>query len=165
MVKASKKPNIYGGKGFAIAGIVTSALVFLFVPIIAAIAIPNLLAAQRAANEGSAISSIRTLAGAEKTLMTVENPNKCGDLQTLGSKQLIDPVLAKGEKSGYQFTVINLPIIGGGCEIHAVPLTASTGTRSFYFSTEDGIIRSAAKNGKLADKNDSPLDSPAPKSF
>jgi len=37
-------------------------------------------------------------------------------------------------------------------EIHALPLTALTGTRSFYFSTEDGIIRAANKNGKYADK-------------
>ena len=165
LVKANKKPHIYGGKGFAIAGVVVSGIVFLFVPIITAIAIPNLLAARRAANEGSAISNLRTIAGAEKTLMAVGNTNKCGDLQTLSSKQLIDSVLAAGEKNGYHFTIINLPIIGGGCEIHAVPMTVSTGTRSFYFSTEDGIIRAAAKNGKLADRNDLPLNISSSNSF
>lgn len=162
LVKANKKPETYGGKGFAIAGIATSAMMVLFVPLIAAIAIPNLLAARRAANEGSAISSLRTLASAEETFMAVQDTNKCGDLPTLGSGQLIDAVLSKGEKSGYRFMVVNLPTINGGCEIHAAPLTASTGTRSFYFSTEDGILRAANKNGKFADKTDLPLNESAP---
>jgi hypothetical protein len=35
-----------------------------------------------------------------------------------------------------------------------MPLTALTGTRSFYFLTENGIIRAANKNGKYVDKND-----------
>ena len=157
LVKANKRPEIYGGKGFAIAGVAVSAIVVLFIPIVAAIAIPNLLAARRAANEGSAISSLRTLGSAEATLMGVKNTKSCGDLPTLGSQNLIDTVLAKGEKSGYRFTIVNLP--SGGCDIHAAPQTASTGTRSFYLSTEDGIIRAAAKNGKLADKSDLPLDS------
>ena len=162
LVKANKKPHIYGGKGFAIAGIAMSAMIVLFVPIVAAIAIPNLLAARRSANEASAIASIRTLAGAEDSYMASQYTSNCGDLQTLSSKGLIDSVLARGEKSGYRFLVVKLPVIGGGCELHAVPLTASTGTRSFYFSTEDGIVRAAKKDGKYADKNDSPLDSYAP---
>ncbi len=162
LVKANRKPQIYGGKGFAIAGIAASAITALFVPVILAIAIPNLLAARRAANEGSAISSLRTLAGAEEILMNVNGNQSCGDLRTLGSKQLIDSVLANGEKSGYRFTIVDLPIIGGGCEIHAIPSVSSggvssTGTRSFYFSTEDGVIRAANKNGKFADKTAPPL--------
>ena len=38
-------------------------------------------------------------------------------------------------------------------------MSKSMGTRSFYFSTEDGVIRAAAKNGLFADENDLPLDS------
>ena len=162
LVKANKKPHIYGGKGFAIAGVVMGAMVTLFIPIVLAIAIPNLLAARRMANEGSAISTLRTLAAAEETLMSVAGTKSCGDLRTLGAKQLIDPVLANGEKSGYRFTVVDLPVTSGGCEIHAVPSTtsgvSSTGIRSFYFSTEDGILRAADKKGKLADKTAAPLD-------
>lgn len=162
LVKANKKPNIYGGKGFAIAGIVLSAMIVLFIPIIAAIAIPNLLAARRAANEGSAIAAMRTLSGAEMTFRSADGGGKCADLQTLSSQKLIDPVLGKGERRGYRFTVLNLPIIGGGCEIHAVPQSSSIGTRSFYFSTEDGVIRAADKKGRFADKSDDPLDDQTP---
>lgn len=158
-VKANRNPHVYGGKGFAIAGVVTGALITLFVPIIAAIAIPNLLAARRAANEGSAISTLRTLSGAEATFMATVGQGKCGDLKQLASQNMIDTTLMKGEKSGYRFTVVNLPTVSGGCELHAAPLTASTGTRSFYFSTEDNIMRAANKSGRLADKNDSPLES------
>lgn len=167
LIKANKKPQVYGGKGFAIAGIVMGAMVTLFVPILLAIAIPNLLAARRAANEGSAISSIRKLAGAQEALMSVSGNKICGDLRTLGSKQLIDSVLANGEKSGYRFTIVDLPIIGGGCEIHAIPSVSSggvsaTGIRSFYFSTEDSFIRAADKKGKFADRTAPPLDSEQP---
>ena len=162
LVKANKKPHLYGGKGFAIAGIVMGAMVTLFVPIILAIFIPSLVSARRAANEGSAISSLRTLAGAEETLMSVAGGKSCGDLRMLGAKQLIDPILANGEKSGYRFTIVDLPVIGGGCEIHAVPSTTSgigaTGVRSFYFSTEDGVLRAADKKGKFADNSAPPLD-------
>lgn len=156
LVKIKKKPHLYGGQGFAIAGVILSSLVVLVLPIIAAIAIPNLLAARRAANEGAAISSLRTLSGAEQTMMSSKN-GLCGDLKELAAAKLIDPVMANGEKSGYRFAVINVPKIGGGCELHATPLSSSTGTRSFYFSTEDGEIRAGIKNGKYADKSDLPI--------
>ncbi len=160
LVKANRKPEIYGGKGFAIAGIATSSLVVLILPIIAAIAIPNLLAARRSANEATAISSLRTLGGAENTFMATKSSNKCGDLAALSSQSLIDTALAKGEKSGYRFVIVNSPI--GSCEINAVPMSDSTGTRSFYWSTEDGVVRAAKKDGKFADKTDLPLGDHAP---
>jgi type II secretory pathway pseudopilin PulG len=156
LVKVKKKPHLYGGQGFAIAGVILSSLVVLILPIIAAIAIPNLLAARKAANEGAAISSLRTLSSAEQTMMSSKN-GICGDLKELAAAKLIDPVMANGEKSGYRFAVINVPKIGGGCELHATPLSSSTGTRSFYFSTEDGEIRAGIKNGKYADKSDLPI--------
>lgn len=159
LVKANRKPHIYGGRGFAVAGIVLSSMIVLFIPIVAAIAIPNFMAARRAANEGSAIASIRTLAEAEDDYMAIKGDEKCGDLNALAQSNLVDPVLAKGEKSGYRFMVVNLPTRRGGCEIHATPLTTSTGTRSFFFSIEDGIVRAADKKGKPADKNDLPLES------
>lgn len=161
LLKAKNRPRIYGGKGFAIAGTVLSGLTILFIPIVAAIAIPNLLAARRAANEGSAIANLRTLSGAEMTFMATSG-GRCGDLATLNAQKLIDPALAKGEKYGYRFMVINLPTVNGGCELHAAPTSSSVGTRSFYFSTEDGVLRAAAKNGKFADATDAPIDDSAP---
>lgn len=155
-VKIKKKPHLYGGQGFAIAGVILSSLVVLILPIIAAIAIPNLLAARKAANEGAAIAILRRLADAEQTMMSGKN-GLCGDLKELAAAKLIDPIMANGEKNGYRFAVINVPKIGGGCELHATPLSSSTGTRSFYFSTEDGEIRAGIKNGKYADKSDLPI--------
>ncbi|HEX8370454.1 MAG TPA: DUF4190 domain-containing protein [Pyrinomonadaceae bacterium] len=155
MVKANRRPSEYGGKGLAIAGIVLNGLGLLFLPVIVAIAVPNLLAARRAANEGSAISTIRTLSDAEQKHMA-SMFGKCGDIQTLiATKLLNDLSLAKNEKNGYRFMVVNLPV--GGCEIIATPLSTSHGKRSFFYSTEDNVIRAADKKGLSADKNDLPL--------
>jgi hypothetical protein len=157
MVKANRHPSEYGGKGLAIAGIVLNGLGLLFLPVIAAIAIPNLLAARRAANESSAISTIRTLADAEQKYMA-STYGKCGDIQVLIAGKLVNDLsLAKNEKNGYRFVVVNLP--AGGCEILATPLTTSHGTHSFYYSTEDRVIRAADKKGLAADKSASPLGS------
>ncbi len=157
LVKANRRPIEYGGKGFAIAGIALNGLGLLFLPIIAAIAIPNLLAARRSANEASAIATVRTISTAEQTYMSGVG-KRCADLKVLASSNLVDPALVRGEKNGYRFMVVSLPTLRGDCEIHAAPLTPSHGTRSFYSSTEDGVIRAAAKNGKHAGANDTPID-------
>jgi type IV pilus assembly protein PilA len=166
LVKGNKHSSEYGGKGFAIAGTVINGLGLISLPIVLAIAIPNLLAARRSANEAGAISTLRTLSAAEATFMSVSGKGRCADLPTLGAQNLIDPAAVKGERSGYRFIIINLPSVSGGCEINATPLTSSTGARSFYYSTEDGVIRAAFKNGQIAGHTDSPLgqetSSPAP---
>lgn len=155
--RANKKPLEYGGKGIAIGGICCSAVGLLIIPIFAAIAVPNLLAARRAANEGSAISSLRTLAGAEATFRKTKGI-ACADLTVLGSAQLIDSVLARGEKTGYRFIINKLPTLNGDCAITATPISESIGNRAFYYSTEDGEIRARKYNGQLADMNDEPIE-------
>lgn len=157
--RANRSPFEYGGKGFAIAGIVLNSIGLFTLPIIAAIAIPNLLAARRAANESSAISIIKTLAAAEEKYRAAGGGgNRCGDLQKLQAANLIDPTLAAGQKNGYRFLIVSLPTVGGGCEINAAPLTASHGTRSFFYSTEDDTLRAANKNGHFAAQDDAPLN-------
>lgn len=155
--RTSKNPLEFGGKGMAIGGICCGGFVLLFFPLIGAIAIPNLLAARRAANEGSAISSMRTLAGAETTLRQTKG-TACADLTVLGSNQLIDTVLAKGEKSGYRFIITKLPTARTDCAITATPSSESTGSRAFYYSTEDGEIRARNYAGLMADMNDEPIN-------
>lgn len=150
VVKASRRPMIYGGKGFAIAGIATSATALLFiVPVIAAIAIPNLLAARRAANEGSALSSLREIHAAQQRLQS-SGTSHCADLPALGSAKLLDTVIASGKKSGYRFEISTT---GAECNIYATPVSTSDGSWSFMMSAQ-GITYGAKKNGSRADQSD-----------
>lgn len=81
LVKISKKPMIYGGKAFAIAGIALSVLTVLTLPIVASITIPNLLAARRVANESRAITVIEALPSVETIFMMGNITSKCADLK------------------------------------------------------------------------------------
>lgn len=158
LVKIKKDPSQYGGKGFAIAGIICSTLSILFLPIIAAVAIPNLLAAYKSANEGRAMASMRKIADAQTRFMS-QNRGRCGTLEELGSLQLVDVVLAKGQKAGYRYLVVAIPSENGGCDIMATPITNAAGNRSFFYSTEDYTIRAEDKNGELADKSSDVVES------
>src|SRR6476661_6314655 len=90
-------------KGFSLIELL---IVVVIIGIIAAIAIPNLLAARRSANEGSAISSLRTLHGAQMTYQaTSGGGNYASTLLALQTPGLIDSVLGGGTKSGYGFTM------------------------------------------------------------
>src|SRR3712207_8206863 len=79
-------------------------IVVLIIGIIAAIAIPNLLAARRSANEGSAISSLRTLHGAEMTYQATKGNGNYGTRANLQTEGFVDSVLGSGQKSGYNFS-------------------------------------------------------------
>src|SRR2546423_6436196 len=85
-------------------------IVVAIIGIIAAIAIPNLLASKRAANEASAIASTRTLTGAQATYRSVVLAGEYGTLADLKSEGLIDDVLgtAPNQKSGYNFDMVPL---------------------------------------------------------
>jgi len=68
LIKTSKEPQEYGGKGLAIGGIVTGGIGLVMLPfigIIAAIAIPTLLRARVSANESAAIGDTRTVISAQ----------------------------------------------------------------------------------------------------
>jgi prepilin-type N-terminal cleavage/methylation domain-containing protein len=121
-------------------------IVVAIIGIIAAIAIPNLLASKRAANEGSAQATMRTLTGAEATYQATTGAGDFGNLNELSNASLVDTVLASGQKSGYHFVIIETDAAGGvpasyfstAAAVKATGVTA-TGTRNFA-SSEAGVI-------------------------
>jgi prepilin-type N-terminal cleavage/methylation domain-containing protein len=137
-------------KGFSLIELL---IVVAIILIIAAIAIPNLLHARMAANESSAVASIRTLNTAEITYMSsYPTVGYAASLAVLGGLSpciptstnacLIDSVLSAGNKSGYTFAAVG----AGGPPATSYYATAvavthnQTGIRSFC-SFEDAVIR------------------------
>lgn len=132
-------------------------IVVAIIGIIASIAIPNLLATRRAANEGSAQSSMRTISSCESAYRYTYGNGTYTDLATLGGKVMTDQVLSTGTKSGYSFTAD--VAAGEPLEFFATgfPVTSSgisqTGTRRFGIA-EDGVLRgdSDLTSGPAADR-------------
>jgi type IV pilus assembly protein PilA len=128
-------------------------IVVAIILIIAAIAIPNLLRARMAANESSAVASIRTVntgmitynstyptVGFAATLAVLGGASPCTPSSTTAC--LIDNVLAAGTKSGYTFLATGTS--GPPATKYystAVPITLNqTGIRTFC-SFEDAVVR------------------------
>jgi prepilin-type N-terminal cleavage/methylation domain-containing protein len=139
-------------KGFSLIELL---IVVAIILIIAAIAIPNLLRARIAANEASAVGSVRTINTAQVTYSTTYGTGfttlaqlggAAGCVAAPATACLIDPVLTVGTKSGY--VVATVPGTGAGTvlspfqsfEVNATPVSTSTGTRAFC-SDQSGVIR------------------------
>ena len=132
-------------------------IVVAIIGIIAAIAIPNLLASRRAANEGSAQSSLRTMHSSEAVYQATIGNGQFGPLTIAGvageaslvGQNLVDTVLGSGTKSGYTFSLPAGNLAAGPPATFwgsAVPANTAavtrTGNRSFAIS-EDGVLRAA----------------------
>jgi type IV pilus assembly protein PilA len=140
-------------------------IVVVIIGIIAAIAIPNLLAARRASNEGSAVSACRTLHGAQMTYAaTYGNGNYAGNtsfdntaLLALATPGLVDSVLGTGLKAGYSFQgmrIASSSTAPAQFGFGTIPTTTSgvtqTGSRRFGIAT-DGVIKADTTLTMFAD--------------
>ena len=142
-------------KGFSLIELL---IVVAIILIIAAIAIPNLLRSRIAANESSAVGSIRTLNTAEVTYAstypdlgftcTLANlgPPAGSASATSTTAGLIDNVLASGVKSGYTFALQGCSVAGSTTinvtyQSTGVPTApGQTGQRAFC-SDQSGVIK------------------------
>lgn len=127
-------------------------VVVAIVGIISSLAIPNLLASRRAANEGSALSAMRSIHSAQTTYLNTAGAGEYGNLGDLGTERLVDETLGSGTKSGYTVACPDGNLTAGPPATFfatAVPADTGpvtrTGNRSFVIS-EDGIVR-----GKVTD--------------
>jgi prepilin-type N-terminal cleavage/methylation domain-containing protein len=141
-------------KGFSLIELL---IVVAIILIIAAIAIPNLLRSRMAANEASAVGSIRSINTSQVTYAsTYPDVGFAAALANLGGTPgggatsaaalLLDPVLGCAtqpcQKSGYNFAVANTsgtPVVT--YDVTGIPVTTGqTGQRGF-FSDASGVIR------------------------
>ena len=133
-------------KGFTLIELM---IVIAIIAVIAAIAIPNLAAARKSANETSAVASLRTLSSAQtiyRERQTGSGVSYATNLTQL--EDLIDQNLQSGGKSGFSFA-----LTGGSFTwtATAMPQDTSTGTRGFFIDNT-GLIRVTANHhGKAAD--------------
>ena len=155
-------------------------IVVAIILIIAAIAVPNLLRSRIAANQASAVGSLRTLNTAEVTYATTYNtgysatlgdlgPNAAGSSPVATAAGLVDEVLSgslagtatatTSSKSGYQFTYSP-----GGTDTSgkintysfiATPISVGTTGTNFYYTDQSGVIRQ--NSTAVATSSDSPL--------
>jgi len=133
-------------KGFSLIELL---IVVAIILIIAAIAIPNLLRSKIAANQASAVGSLRTLNTACIAFSTSygQFPAALTNLGPVGSgtasstsADLIDSVLSAGQKSGYVFTFT----AGGSNQSYSItakPITAATTGQNMYYTDQSGVIR------------------------
>ena len=157
MMKYRGKP-----RGFSLVELLIVVGVIL---IISALAVPKLLRSKMAANEGSAVSSLRTLNSSCVTYsstwsgfplqLSYMGPGKPYSSKTA---DLIDSVLASGTKSGYTFSYISGAPSGGQIRSYTISASPSisnlTGTR-YFFTDQTGVIRQ--NSGSPATATSTPL--------
>ena len=149
-------------RGFSLAELL---IVVGIILIVAAIAIPNLVRSRIAANEASAVGSIRTLITAASTYKSVYSNGFPAGLVPMGAASasdttpscdealLIDNELTTGTKTGYNFTYADGPgdkpksASKGGCEgwntytINGDPVTPGASGERHFFADQSGVIR------------------------
>ncbi len=135
-------------------------IVVAVILIVAAMAVPNLLRSRMAANEASAVGSLRSINTSQAVYQSTYGPgfaSKLFDLSdggtpancvppvvpTATSACLIDPSLAGGAKSGYNFTY--LPVVVGGVvssySVNGDPVSSGASGQRHFFTDQTLLIR------------------------
>ena len=153
-------------KGFSLIELL---IVVAIILIIAAIAIPNLLRARIAANESSAVASIRTLNTGQisyySAYPTVGFAGTLGALAgtacappTSAGACLIDTQLASGSKSGYSFALSGVSGTPASTyQVIATPLAVNQSGTRYFCSFEDAVVRASAATISTCDTASTPL--------
>ena len=140
-------------KGFSLIELL---IVVAIILIIAAIAIPNLLRSRMAANEASAVGSIRPINTAE-VAYSMSYGTGFAPLVNLGGAEpcaaaaatacLVDAVLSAGSKSGYTLTTPAPAALGTIAapnvvySVNAVPIVVGQSGQRSFCSDQSGVIR------------------------
>jgi type IV pilus assembly protein PilA len=139
-------------------------IVVAIILIIAAIAIPSMLRARIAANQADAVENCRTITSAEVVYYTTYNQGFAPTLASLSGPstsapgpadaQLIDEVLATGQKTGYNFTYAPAAPDPSGYpqdySLNADPVIENVTGVNHYFTDEPSVIHSNPTNPATA---------------
>jgi type IV pilus assembly protein PilA len=157
-------------------------IVVAIILIIAGIAIPDLLRSRVAANQASAVGSIRTVITGENTYAATYGTGYSVSLAQLdgpatgasniNNAEIIDSVLGSGEKSGYFFYYVSCPttpgpnngsMTNGTCavQVYSFQISANstggcgTGYGVCYYADHSGVVRGSTTT--YAGPTDSPI--------
>lgn len=130
-------------------------IVVAIIMVIAAIAVPNLLRSRIAANQASAVQSLRiinsvevvyssTYPGGYSPTLSALGPTAGGAPSTAASANLVDSMLAAGQRSGYSFTYAPVKDPNGNYSTYTVnadPISVGTTGSNHYYTDATAAVR------------------------
>jgi prepilin-type N-terminal cleavage/methylation domain-containing protein len=154
-MKSLVNTNTESQHGFSLIELLVVVAVILA---LAAIAIPNLLRSKIAANEASAVSTLRQISSAEVAYRTTYDAvGFSPDLPSLGGPAngcspspatacIVDSVITAGNKNGYRFFAAGFAPGGSPTNTQFVASAApqafdKSGVKNFCVATDDGTLR------------------------